>query len=484
MGNKRELFLEKIASGQNFALRFDLVNGWNGRIFHLGIAEKLLPFLRVAGVKFFELGSLSAVDHTSFKSISIFAKEPQLIADEMFEKIGFKGDRTSPRLSLINAAVQHCIDNKDHELLSSFVEFEQRNNYWLQNYALFVALSKYIGTNEFFSWPEGIGNYERKLLGIASKQLFDKIIFEKTTQFLTHLSLKNFTERAKQLGIFVGGTVNVLCEEFSSEVWGNQKLFFLNKLNRATVYNGLPVNKYLEHGLKSSQVPYRWSEMYGNNYELIHNLFRSQEEVFDYAYLMNGHTIFHYWEIPNFETNGEHGRWVPTKSELFFEYTKPHFDQFPFIFDFNDPLSPKHALLARRHNLLRAVIQGEPETHAYEKYDLSAEIKILASKRCNGKLPLSKALIQSILSEAKTNLASMLEKKYPIKLIHIEEVCSILGVSIADIANKPEYYGEIFGNILAGKPTFTKKSRKSVNFPFEKEKKSILQSIAALFLKK
>ncbi|MDR0679466.1 MAG: 4-alpha-glucanotransferase [Puniceicoccales bacterium] len=484
MGNKRELFLKKIASGKNFALRFDLVDRWNGRVFHFGIAEKLLSFLRIAGIKFFELGNLSAVDHASFKPISIFAKEPQLIADEMFEKIGFKGDRTNPRSSLVNAAVQHCIDHKDHKLLSSFVEFEQRNNYWLQNYALFMALSKHIGTNEFCSWPEGIGNCERKLLGVASKQLFDKIIFEKTTQFLTHLSLKNFTERANQLGISVGGTVNVLCEEFSSEVWGNQRLFFLNKLNRATVYNGLPANKYLEHGLKSSQVPYRWNEMYGNNYELIHNFFRSQEEAFDYAHLLNSHTIFHYWEIPSFETNGEHGRWVPTKSELFFEYTKPHFDQFPFIFDFNDPLSPKHALLARRHNLLRAVVQGEPETHTYEKYDLSAKIKILASRRCNGKFPLGKALIQSILSEAKTNLASMIGKNFPIKLIHIEEVCSILGVSIADIANNPEYYGEIFGNILAEKPASAKKPHKPVNFPSEKEKKSILQFITALFSKK
>ncbi|MDR2435881.1 MAG: 4-alpha-glucanotransferase, partial [Puniceicoccales bacterium] len=450
MGNKRDLFLKKIASGQSFGLRFDLIDERNRQIFHFGIAENLLPFLRAAGIEFFELGNINATDGTSFKRTSLFAKEIQLISDEILKKTGFKNTQISPRANFIDAAIRHCMDHKNRELLSDFVDFEQKNSHWLQNHALFSALSKYIGTKEFSSWPEGIRSSDRKLRGVISRQLFDRVIFEKTTQFLTHLSLKNFIERARQFGIFIGGTVGILCEEFSSDVWGNQRLFFVDKRSKATVYSGLPPSQWLEHGLKSTKVPFRWNAMYNDKYELMHNLLDKQEADFDYAHVLDGHTVFHCWEVPSFESDGEHGRWVPTKSDLLFEYIKPQLNRFPYIFDFNNPLLPKHELLARRHNLLQAVICGEPEVHSCEQYDLSADIKILASKLCNTKFPLEDGAVQKNLLEAKPNLAGMVAKNFPLKLFHIGEICSALGASVIDIANKPEHYGEVLRKILAG----------------------------------
>jgi hypothetical protein len=479
--SRRNLFLKKIASGQNFGLRFDPIDGRNRQIFHFGIAESLLPFLRAAGIEFFELGSINAADGTSFKHTSLFAKEIQLISDEILKKTGFKNTQTSPRANFIDAAVRYCIDHKNRDLLLGFVDFEQKNSYWLQTYALFSALSKYIGTKEFPSWPEGIRNNDRKLRGVIGKQLFDLIIFEKTAQFLTHLSLKNFTERAKQFGIFIGGMTGILCEEFSSDVWGNQRLFFVNKCSKATVYSGLPPNQWLEHGLKSTKVPFRWNEMYNDRYEFMHNLLDKQEADFDYVHMLDGHTIFHCWEVPSFESDGEHGRWVPTKSDLLFEYIKPQLNRFPYVFDFNNPLLPKHELLARRHNLLQAVIHGEPEAHSCEQYDLSADIKILASKLCNTKFPLENEAIQENLSEAKSNLADMATKNFPLKLFHVDEICSALGASVVDIINKPEHYGEIFRKILDG--STSNSDSKTVEL-HANEKKSILKSVAAFFGRK
>jgi hypothetical protein len=138
--------------------------------------------------------------------------------------------------------------------------------------------------------------------------------------------------------------------------------------------------------------------------------------------VLNRYTIFHYWEAPSFQPNGEHGRRVSIKSDSLFEHAKPQLDRFSHIFDFNNPLSPKHELLARRHNLLQLEIYGEPEIHDYEQYDLATDITILASKLCNMKIPLEGPSIQSILSEAKQNLVNMLIKKFPHRLIHMEEI--------------------------------------------------------------
>jgi hypothetical protein len=272
--------------------------------------------------------------------------------------------------------------------------------------------------------------------------------------------------------------VNILCEESSSEVWGNQCLFFLNKSNRATIYNGLPPSEYLKHGLKSTQIPYRWNEMYNDKYELMHKLLAKQEEDFDYVHALNGHTIFHHWEVPNFEANGEHGRWVPARSNLFFSHTKSHFDRFPYIFDFNNPLLPKHELLSRRHNLLQAVICGEPEIHACAEYDLSMEIRILASKLCNTKIPLEPPAVETILNGAKVNFADILRKNFPLKIIHIAEICRILNTQIARLAEEPKYYGEVLAKMLIDGDPNCKKTQKLA--PKRAAKKmGILDRIAA-----
>jgi hypothetical protein len=128
--------------------------------------------------------------------------------------------------------------------------------------------------------------------------------------------------------------------------------------------------------------------MYNDRYALIRNLIDMQGEEFDYVHVLNGHTIFHYWEVPSFEANGEQGHWVSIKSDSFFEHAKPHLDRFSCIFDFNNLLSPNREPLARRHNFLQLVIYGEPEIHAYEQCDPALDIKLLVSRLCNMKIPL------------------------------------------------------------------------------------------------
>jgi hypothetical protein len=181
--------------------------------------------------------------------------------------------------------------------------------------------------------------------------------------------------------------------------------------------------------------------MYNDQYGLMHNLLDKQDADFDYAHVLDRHIIFHYWEVPNCESDGDHGHWVSTKCNLFVGHIKPQFCRFPYIFDFKNPLLSKHELLSRRHSLSQDVIYGEQEAHSCEQYDLSVDINILGNKIWNTKLLLEDGAVDKNLLEAKSNLTGMAAKNFSLKLFHIDEICSALGTSVIDIANKPEHYG-------------------------------------------
>jgi hypothetical protein len=73
----------------------------------------------------------------------------------------------------------------------------------------------------------------------------------------------------------------------------------------------------------------------------------------------------------------------------------------------------------------------------------------------------------------------MLTKNFPLRLFHIDEICSVLGVNITNIIGKPEHYGEILGRILRGDVDAGIQAPQPIP-----EKKSILKSVVSFFGRK
>lgn len=484
MALKRQEFLDKLANTQHFGIRIELVDKKNNSVINFEIAKKLIPFFKTAGVTLLDLGNLNSFDHVTKKNTSIFAKEPTLISSAVLKKSGYNKEdlpKKTIKIEALRKIVKNIINNKQQKFLSKVVNFENKNSYWIKNYASFSALSNYIGTCNFDKWPENIKSYERKPISIIQKQLPDRIFIENALQFLVHKSYLDFIKCAHEAEIYVSTDLNLMCEEYSSEIWGNIRWFFCNNHCKATVYNGLPPSKTLKFGIKNTKVPYRWNELYNDNFEFLHKLFEHYEETYDYLHLQNGHTLFHYWEIPSFENDPQFGRWVPVKSDLFFEYMRSHFDNCPYFLDFNEPLFPKHELMIKRHSLLQSVILGEPEQHICQQYDLSRSINLITSKLCDTKINISDDQRKCILDSAKSNFKILLQSKISLKIIHFDEICVLLNTSLEDIMSKPEHYGMILRNMLSENKLPLKNFSK--NGQPNKEKSSIVKKLFS-YLKK
>jgi hypothetical protein len=248
---------------------------------------------------------------------------------------------------------------------------------------------------------------------------------------------------ANAAGIYLCGDCDILCEVLSAEVWENQRLFFVDDAARATVFAGLPPGEMCENGMKTSKVPYRVGGLKNSNYEFFDHIFSRCEELFDAIFLINGHAIFQHWEIACNDTDPKHGRWVCLPTDNFFEYMDSHFNNFPYLFDFNEPLFPNNEVILKRHNLLQAAIDGESTVHSCEIYDLSRELFAVSSAVCNrkiGKIPVPK--------DTRAALKSYFEncQKVPHRLciLHFDEICNSVKCSATDAINRPEEFAEKF----------------------------------------
>ena len=381
--------------------------------------NQLMSFLSGCGIRFINFGSIFSKKNK--KEISCFALDESIITDSIFD---YKINLTNKNTEILDL-FKNCTDIR---LRSEFSKFCSTNEYWLDDYAIFCSIASQVGTYDFSKWPDILRTHSRKPIEVVKKQLPDEILSHKLLQFFAHKQMATITECAHRYGMLTCIDCDMLCENLSAEVWSHQDNFFLDNLSKPTVFVGIPPSNTVANGIKFTKVPYRSANLKTTKYELLDNVFSHSEQVSDSVFLLNEHSIFQIWEIASSEMEPKYGRWINAPSDKFFEYVGQHFNDFPYLSDFNEPLFPNNEILAKRHNILQIVIDGEPCSHSCEQFNLNREIFGMASKSCNKKVPKD-FTNQKISTKYTDEYLSLVRKKgYRLCLFRFDEIMQISGM--------------------------------------------------------
>lgn len=386
--------------------------------------NQLMSFLSECGIRFINFGSIFSKKNK--KEISCFALDESIITDSIFD---YKINLTNKNTEILDL-FKNCTDIR---LRSEFSKFCLTNEYWLDDYAIYCSIASQVGTHDFSKWPDILRTHSRKPIEVVKKQLPDEILSHKLSQFFAHKQMATITECAHKCGILTCIDCDMLCENLSAEVWSHQDNFFLDSLSKPTVFAGLPPSKIITDGMKFTKVPYRSANLKTTKYELIDNIFSHCEQVSDSVFLLNEHSIFQIWEIASSETEPKYGRWINAPSDKFFECVGQHFNAFPYLSDFNEPLFPNNEILAKRHNILQIVIDGEPCSHSCEQFNLNREIFGMASKSCNKKVRKEFLNHDISLKNIGTFLMSTRSKNYKLYTLSLDEILLIGNIKASNI---------------------------------------------------
>ena len=262
-------------------------------------------------------------DGSPYQCLSAHAGNPLLIDPETLVHEGWlessssrdeiKGPQEYKR-SLLDAAFEGFVRHGGLEG-EAFRGFREAASFWLDDYALFMAIREKLGGCAWTSWPLPIRQRDPGAMEEIRSELrmqTSRVEFEQFVFFRQWHALKRY---ANQRGILLFGDVPIFVAGDSADVWAHQSEFDLLPDGAPRVVAGVPPDYFSKTGQRWGNPHYRWDAMEASGFQWWRARFRSQFDLFDWVRIDHFRGLEAYWEIPLDEETAMGGHWVKAPGE-------------------------------------------------------------------------------------------------------------------------------------------------------------------------
>ncbi|MCG8571064.1 MAG: 4-alpha-glucanotransferase [Spirochaetes bacterium] len=273
-----------------------------------------------------------------YQSFSAFAGSPYLISFELLSKKGLLtsadlkdypqfhptridyGGLYQHNFRILKKAYHHFLEHKE---FTQFNEFCQKNQYWLNDYALFMAIKDSKKGASWDLWEKPIRL--RQDLEHLPLHIHEEANFYKFLQWEFSEQWTAFKKYANNNGIAIIGDAPIFVSYDSSDVWANQHLFYLDEEGKPEVVAGVPPDYFSETGQLWGNPLYNWEKMEHNQFDWWKKRIHHLLETVDCIRIDHFRGFEAYWEIKYGEPTAINGHWIKAPGELFFQTLKKEF---------------------------------------------------------------------------------------------------------------------------------------------------------------
>ncbi|MFO7918373.1 MAG: 4-alpha-glucanotransferase [Anaerolineae bacterium] len=284
-----------------------------------------------------------------YQSFSAFAGNPLLIdleqlvqeglldAGDVIPSFSFRSDEVlygeviEFKDRVLRRSYQTFLQTDPTSLESAWEVFQKENDYWLEDFCLFMALKRHFDGDVWTDWDRDIALRERRALTYWRERLDNEVNYQEYLQFLFDKQWQQVKEYAHERDIEIIGDVPIFVGHDSADVWSHQGLFRLDEDGSPTVVAGVPPDYFSPTGQLWGNPHYRWDVMQENDYAWwTARLERAFSRV-DRIRLDHFRGFAGYWEIPADAETAVQGRWVKGPGVDFFQTLKEKLDELPII---------------------------------------------------------------------------------------------------------------------------------------------------------
>ena len=191
-----------------------------------------------------------------------------------------------------------------------YTAFCEQNAFWLEDYALFMALKKAHDGQVWTNWEQGAAQRDPESLAAWKEKLGDEIGLHKYLQYIFFRQWNLLKDYCHGKGIRIVGDIPVYVSYDSADVWGNRHLFFLDEKGSPRVVAGVPPDYFSSTGQRWGNPIYQWDLMKESGYRWWTDRFRQNLSMVDIVKIDHFRGFEAYWEIPASEPTAVKGRWV------------------------------------------------------------------------------------------------------------------------------------------------------------------------------
>jgi 4-alpha-glucanotransferase len=280
------------------------------------------------------------------------------------------------RMNMLVKAFNNFVNQSNTDFQSQYITYCMREKFWLDDYALFQALNKKYGGEEWTSWEHDIAKRDPNAIIKATEELKEHIEFHKFTQWCFDSQWKKIKSYALAHGIKIIGDIPIFVSQHSSDVWSNPQMFELDNDGVPKLVAGVPPDYFSESGQRWGNPLYRWDIMKQDNYRWWIGRFRKALEMFDIVRIDHFRGFESYWEIPETEETAKIGKWKKGPGAVFFKTVKEVLGTLPIIAEDLGIITPEVTALREKLNfpgmkVLQFAFTGGPENlflpHNFER---------------------------------------------------------------------------------------------------------------------
>ena len=289
-------------------------------------AFNFIDFLTTCGFTVWQILPLGPThkDMCPYQSLSAHAGNPLLINIEWLYKKGWLSPDTyqssyksaiNHKIKCIKNAYRYFIHEAGHEDMLKFLDFVREESYWLEKYALYVALREYFKNKTWPNWPTPFSNCESEALQKfykSNQTAVDSIKFQQFVFFTQWAELKSY---ANSKGVLIIGDLPIFVAHESAEVWAHREYFSLNDQGDPDFVAGVPPDYFSTTGQRWGNPHYQWDKLEKHGFSWWVNRIKTQHKLFDAIRIDHFRGLDSYWEIPAKETTAINGRWVNAPGE-------------------------------------------------------------------------------------------------------------------------------------------------------------------------
>ena len=210
---------------------------------------------------------------------------------------------------------------------SGFDAFCEKNSWWLEDYALFMALHD-IHRTAWQCWPEN--ERDRKDLPGLRKTHAKAIRAVKEEQYRFFAQWAAVRQRAGELGIALIGDVPIYAASDSAETWAQREQFLLDPQGYPAERAGCPPDYFSPDGQDWGNPLYNWPVMEADGYAWWKKRLEQAFSCYDYVRVDHFRSFAGYYSIPADKTAKE-GQWMKGAGIAFFRAMAEEFGTLPIV---------------------------------------------------------------------------------------------------------------------------------------------------------
>lgn len=321
-------------------------------------AWRFILFLRRARQRYWQILPLGPTGpgDSPYQTFSVFAGSPYLIdldelcAAGLLEPKEIRRIHWGRRAGRVNytALYRHrvvvlrrafgrfCMEDD-----AGYADFCAREAFWLEDYALFMAIKVRQSGRPWQQWEPALRSRQPAALAHFRRENREELTFWKFTQYQFQRQWDALKRQAERNEINIIGDLPIYPAVDSADVWAHPELFLLNEAGYPKLQAGCPPDAFTSAGQHWGNPVYHWEALKRQGYGWWMDCLRRQSALFDIVRLDHFRGFEAFYVIPEGETTARNGWWLPGPGMDFFRMVEARLGSMNIIAENLGQLTPE-----------------------------------------------------------------------------------------------------------------------------------------------